>query len=215
MTNFYSQQGQDKYVATKFFPHLRYGVFIDIGAHDGKTYSNTLHFEKKGWTGICVEPLPSVFKVLKTTRQCICVNAAIDIVNGETNFVSNTGYTEMLSGIEKYYPEKHHARRLKEQRIMGGSTEIIKVPTIRLDTLLEKHGINRVDYLNVDVEGGEYEVIKSIDFNTVDIHVIGFEDNYQENSASIISYLTTKGYQYDSRTGGDIFMVKKSIYYKK
>ena len=120
----------------------------------------------------------------------------------------------MLSGIEKYYPEKHHARRLNEQRIMGGSTEIIKVPTIRLDTLLEKHGINRVDYLSVDVEGGEYEVIKSIDFNTVDIHVIGFEDNYQENSASIISYLTTKGYQYDSRTGGDIFMVKKSIYYK-
>lgn len=212
MTNFYSQQGQDKYVASKFFPYLRYGVFVDVGAYDGETYSNSLHFEKKGWTGICVEPLPKMFKKLHNNRKCVCINAAIDTEEGEVEFISNSGYTEMLSGIKKYYPEKHHDRRIKEQSIMGGDTEIIKVPTVRLDTLFKQHGIKRIDYLSIDVEGGEYAVIKSIDFDNVDIHVIGFEDNYQEDSVAIIIYLINKGYIYDSRTGGDIFMVKTTIY---
>lgn len=213
MLSFYSQQGQDKYVASKFFPHLRYGFFVDVGAHDGKTYSNSLHFENKGWTGICIEPLPEVFKTLKANRKCICINAAIDTEEGEIEFISNSGYTEMLSGIKKYYPAKHHERRIKEQFIMGGTTEIIKVPTIRLDALFKQHGIKRIDYLSIDVEGGEYAVIKSIDFNDVDIHVIGFEDNYHdENSADIITYLINKGYVYDSRTGGDIFMVNLNHY---
>lgn len=208
MLEYYSQQGQDKYVVSRFFPHLRYGVFVDVGAHDGKTFSQSLHFEKKGWTGICVEPLPEVFNALKSLRKCVCVNAAIDVEEGETDFVKNGGYTEMLSGIQKYYPDKHHERRLKEQRLMGGGTEIVKVPTVRLDTLLKRQGIKRVDYLSIDVEGAELAVVKSINFDDVDIEVIGFEDNYPEDSVSVVGYLLSKGYSYDSRTGGDIFMIK-------
>lgn len=149
--------------------------------------------------------MPSVFETLKLNRKCICVNAAI--VDCEVEFNNNSGYTEMLSGINKYYCKDHIERIAKE----GGTSKSIKVPTVRLDTLFKKHGINRIDYLSIDVEGGEYAVIKSIDFDKVDIHVIGFEDNYPEKSVIIMSYLVGKGYIYDSRTGG-IFLWLKHLY---
>lgn len=211
MTAFYSQQGQDAYVATRFFPHVRQGVFVDVGAHDGKTYSNSLHFEQKGWTGVCIEPLPDVFRTLAGTRKCLCINAAVDTEEGEVDFISNSGYTEMLSGIEKYYPAKHHERRKREQQSKGGESKVIKVPTIRLETLFKMYGITRVDYLSIDVEGGEYAVVRSINFDLVNVQVIGFEDNYHEDSIAIMVYLINKGYTYDSRTGGDIFMAKMTI----
>ena len=59
---FFSQLGQDRYLLENFFRGKRGGVFVDIGAYDGQTFSNTLFFERSmAWTGLCIEPLPSAF----------------------------------------------------------------------------------------------------------------------------------------------------------
>jgi hypothetical protein len=70
---FYSQVGQDRFLLENFFRGRRNGVFLDIGAYDGETLSNTLFFEESmGWTGLCVEPLPSAFAKLKARRKAVC-----------------------------------------------------------------------------------------------------------------------------------------------
>ena len=57
--NFFSQTGQDRLLFEHFFRGKRNGVFVDVGAYDGTTFSNTLFFERSmGWSGLCVEPLP-------------------------------------------------------------------------------------------------------------------------------------------------------------
>jgi hypothetical protein len=91
---------------------------------------------------------------------------------------------------------------------MGSTTEIIKVNTKRLETIFDEHSISHINYLSIDVEGAEFEVIKSINFDKVFIDVIGFEDNYHDVSIPIIEYLENKGFMFISRTG-DIFMINK------
>ena len=59
----YSQYEQDIYILNNFFQNKKDGMFVDIGAHDGVTISNSLLFEKIGWNGICVEPLPKIFDI--------------------------------------------------------------------------------------------------------------------------------------------------------
>ena len=69
---------------------------------------------------------------------------------------------------------------------MGSTTEIIKVNTNKLETIFDKNNISKVNYLSIDVEGAEFEVIKSINFDKVFIDVIGFENNYDDNSIPIL-----------------------------
>lgn len=64
-SQFYSQAGQDKYLIENIYKNKEKGFFIDIGAHDGITYSNTYYLEKElGWSGICIEPNPKIYKQL-------------------------------------------------------------------------------------------------------------------------------------------------------
>ena len=61
---FYSQFEQDKFVYENFFINKNKGYFVDIGAHDGVTFSNSKFFEELEWDGVCIEPNPKVFSIL-------------------------------------------------------------------------------------------------------------------------------------------------------
>ena len=90
---YYSQYGQDAFLYNKIFAYKAgNGIFIDVGAYDGITFSNTYLFEKLGWTGICIEPDPSSFEVLKKTRNCILENCAISDVEREEDFYKLSGF---------------------------------------------------------------------------------------------------------------------------
>ena len=82
----------------------------------------------------------------------------------------------------------------------------IKVKTQKLESVFDEYNIKNVNYLSIDVEGGEFAVIKSINFNKVFIDVIGFENNYPDTSEKIIKYLETKNYKI-SHKSRDIFMI--------
>ena len=213
---YYSQVGQDKFLNEKYFKNKKNGIFIDVGAHDGITGNNSYFFEKElGWTGICIEPLPLIYKKLKKNRNSININCAVDVLDGETEFIENKGWTQMLSGILKYYDKRHFQRRDKEIKIRGGKTNIINVETFTLKTICDTHNIKKIDYLSIDVEGGELSVIQSIDFNKVFIDIIGFEDNYPDISPLIIEYLQNNNYEFVQKHKFDIFMIHKNSIYNK
>lgn len=213
---FYSQDSQDMYLEKTIFRGYKNGFFVDVGAHDGVSINNTLHFEKyNNWKGINIEPIKKVYDKLVNNRpNNINLNLAVCNNDGETDFLCNTGYTEMISGIKDNFDSRHWQRLQNENKIMGSTTEIIKVNTKKLETICDEYNISHINYLSIDVEGAEFEVIKSINFDKVFIDVIGFENNYDDNSIPIIKYLEDNNFVMIHKSL-DIFMIhRQSIFYK-
>jgi FkbM family methyltransferase len=183
---------------------------MDVGAHDGVSLNNTLYFEKNNnWTGINVEPIKSIYDKLVINRpNCINLNYAVCDKDGTADFICNTGYTEMLSGLKNNYDPRHYNRLNWENQQMGSTTKIITVDTKRVETICDEYDIQHIHYLSIDVEGAEFDVIKSINFDKVSIDVIGFENNYHDTSPPIIEYLKNKNFIV-IETSLDIFMINK------
>lgn len=214
---FYSQFKQDEFLEKNIFKGLKNGFFMDIGAHDGVSINNTLYFEKNNdWKGINVEPIKKVYKKLIINRpNCINLNYAICNKDGESEFFCNSGYTEMLSGLVENFDPRHFNRLSRENAAYNANTEIIKVKTKRIETICDTFNIKHINYLSIDVEGAEFEVIKSINFDKVFIDVIEFENNYNDTSIPIVKYLESKDFEIFHKEL-DIFMInKKSVFYKK
>ena len=199
---FYSQCKQDSYLYENVFKEKRNGVFVDIGASDGIHLSNTYFFEKyMGWTGICIEPIPEIFSLLRTNRKCICIQGGISDRQGKAPFLRITPpinaspacRIDMLSGnLEKYDPR--HLERVRQALALdGGSSEVIIVNFYTFNQILQENKIYHVDYLSIDTEGGELDILKSIDFSRFDIDIINVENNY--NSPSFQQFLEPLGYK--------------------
>ncbi len=197
---YYSQIGQDRILNEQLFKNKRNGIFIDIGAHDGITHSNTYFFERElNWTGICFEPLPHIFEKLKQNRTCTCINACVSKIEGFLNFFSVEGYSEMLSGLVDTYDPRHLERLQKEIAIYGGKYSSIEVPSVQLNKVLEANKINRIDLLSVDTEGSELNILQSINFNKLNIWAIAVENNYRNDE--IKNLLTLQGFTFITYIG--------------
>jgi FkbM family methyltransferase len=215
---FNSQDGQDEYLENNIFKGYKNGFYVDVGAHDGITINNTIYFNKNNnWCGINIEPIKNVFDKLVINRPTdINLNCAVCNNDGETEFLCNVGYTEMISGIKENYDIRHLQRLEFENMLSGSTTEVIKINTKKLETILDENNISHINYLSIDVEGAEFEVIKSINFDKVFIDIIGFENNYDDLSIPIIEYLENNGFIRINKSAlVDIFMINKmSIFYK-
>ncbi len=193
---YYSQIEQDKYLNEVVFKNYNNGTFVDVGAHDGVTLSNSYFFEKyRHWNGICIEPMPETFNKLRENRpSTLSLNIAIDETEGEADFILNSGYTEMLSGLASKIDNSHLNRINRENNEFGGQSQTIRVQTVPLQNVLDKYQLRHIHYLSVDVEGAELSVLKSINFNTTFIDIVDFEHNYSPIKAEIISFLENKGF---------------------
>lgn len=214
---FHSQCQQDIYLEQNVFRGYKNGFFMDIGAHDGVSLNNTLYFEKQNnWTGVNVEPIKNVYdKLVENRPSSINLNCAVSDIDGTAQFYCNTGYTEMLSGLKSNYDERHLGRLTRENRENNSITQIIDVETKRVETICDIHNIKHIHYLSIDVEGAEFNVIKSINFDKVFIDVIEFENNYDDISLPIIHYLESKNFVIIHKSL-DIFMINKaSEFYAK
>lgn len=205
---YYSQFKQDWYLDNKVFNKKEGGTFIDIGANDGISLSNSYFFEKnRGWNGICIEPLPDTFQKLLSNRKCTLVNACISPEEGFKDFLSISGSSEMLSGLIDKYDQRHIDRIEAEIEYNGGSKSIIKVPCFTLKSILEQNNIEIIDYCSIDTEGGEFEILESIDFNEIEIQAFTVENNYGDKN--IKSLLKSKGYKFIHKEKCDEFYIKR------
>ncbi len=190
MVTYSGQIGQDFLLDSAVFQGMRDGVFVDIGAHDGTTLSNTLVFEReRGWRGLCIEPNPAVFTALTKARKVPTLNVAVGAENGILPFRQVTGHSEMLSGLADTASPDHMARVEREVARFGGNTTIIDVPVRRLDDILAEYGIDEVHYLSIDTEGAERAILASLDHTRVFIHVVDVECNDRREAESIAAAL--------------------------
>ncbi len=190
-TVYKSQYGQDRYLNEIFFHDKRDGVFVDIGANDGLSHSNTWFYEKNlGWKGICIEPSPTTYQELVKKRSSICINGAITPEEGKVIFRDMKGDASKLSGIESEYDP----RQIKKWRLNKREHELVEVDGYRLNDILEKHTLYYIDFLSLDTEGGELEILNSIDFDRFYIHTMTVENNY--DSKEFREFLESKGFNY-------------------
>lgn len=208
--HYFSQFRQDEFLNEVIFNRKRNGFFIDIGAHDGITISNTLYFEKAmDWKGICIEPNPNVFTKLQANRTSSNLNVCVGNGNKTVKFTQIEGYSEMLSGISDAYNEKHLDRINREIETQGGEKKEIDVQMITLDSLPEIQG-QLIDFISIDTEGNEFDIVKSINFSVLNITAMVIENNYGDNR--IKDYLQSFDYQLAYRLDCDEIFVQKQSF---
>lgn len=197
MVEYYSQYEQDKIINDDIFRNMRNGIFCEVGAYNGIKGSNTLFFEKYlKWEGVCIEPNPKFYKELCKNRKCITLQYCAYDEDTEKEFMAISGKGEMLSGINSCYNE-YHSNRISKETIYS-SKKVINVKCIPLKRIFNDYSLNVIDYLSIDTEGSELNIIRGIDFNTVHINVICIEDNYpwSKESMEINKILTINGFKY-------------------
>ena len=194
---YFSQFGQDRYLHQHLFANQRGGVFVDVGAYDGFSGSNTLFFEKfMGWTGLCIEPDPVQFGKLAEYRSCERVQACIADKEGTARFLNVADGLTMMGGLVDYY-EPQDLRMIAER----SKTRIVELPTVRLDTVLKQHNIDTIDYLSIDTEGSELAILKAFDFGRYNVKALSVENN--RNAQQIPDFLQSAGYRRIARLGVD------------
>ena len=205
-----SQIGQDRFI-DEFFDKKENAFFVDIGASDGITCSNTYFLEKyRKWKGICIEPLPEEFKKLQNNRISINLNVSVSDFEGETDFTHIEGYANMLSGITKEYNETHLERIKGEVNHYGGKINNIKVPVKSLQSIFDEYNVKDVDFCSIDTEGSEFNIVKSINFEKTLIKVFIIENNYKETE--IEEFLKNKNYTLHTKLEwDDVFINEKFL----
>lgn len=208
----YSQWNQDKYVYERFFPDSKDGFYVDVGAHDGVTGNNTKLFEDHGWDGLLFEPIPHIFNKLIDNRNGVCIDKCAFNKTGTVNFMVNIGYTEMLSGITSTFDPRHLKRIANTQRTRGGVSKTITVETTTVQHELDIINQTCVDFLSVDTEGSELEVLQGIDFDKTIVKVMTIEDNYPNTFESIDQLLRSKGFVFHTKLIGDNIYINSKYY---
>ncbi len=200
----YASHGQDVFVAEHLPNDSGNRVFVEIGGNDGINLSNTYLLEKEfAWKGVSVEPLPRAYAELEKNRNCITINGAVAEFDGETSFYAIRGGPEMLSGIPDKYDQRHKRRVRKNLKRQKATAEEITVPCFRLDTILKENDIDHIDYLSIDTEGGELDILESIDFNAIPVSLISVENNYFTNE--IEEFMEAHDYRMVGIAGKDEF----------
>jgi FkbM family methyltransferase len=195
-----------EYVLQTITEKIDDGVYVDVGANDGLIVSNTAYMEfDMGWRGICIEPNPNAFKRLINNRNCIKYNCCISDVDCELEFLSVTGYAEMLSCIKSQASNEHINRINSEILKNGGSVENIIVKSVKLQKILDDNNLYKIDYLSIDTEGSELSVLNSIDFDKTYIKFISAENS--SGNDLVKNFLTQKGFRFlDKIFSDEIYM---------
>ena len=182
-----SQLGQDLF-ALYFTSGTKNGFFIEIGACDGVKFSNSLKLEKYGWNGIISEPSPYWIKKIKNRKCLISTKAVFSESNVKLDFGSIEGFPG-LSGLINHF-EKDDNAKLREKSVMA------KVETITLNDLIEQNAPNtKINYISIDTEGSEYEIIKNFNFKKYDVDVFTIEHNFlEEKRNAIFSLMSQNNY---------------------
>ncbi|MCX5791484.1 MAG: FkbM family methyltransferase [Elusimicrobia bacterium] len=198
----FSQYGQDLFCFHSIFGSVKNGVFVDVGANHPKLLNNTYYFEKNGWHGLAFEPQERLRKLWDAERKTKCLPYVLGGENKEVTFIETPGPDDhVLAGVEGFNKIKRSMRTTAAVRTQR-----------RLDEVLLENQVRRVDYLSIDVEGYEMNVLSGLDLSKIDVKCIDIENDSGEpylGSRGLRRQLLNSGYRQVARLAGDDIFVKK------
>lgn len=200
----FSQCAEDKYI-DQLLGYKERGCYVDVGAYHPENISNTYLFYLRGWHGLNIEPTPGRIKQFEKTRpRDINLNVAVGSRASNLDFYCfekpelNTFDVGRLPRIEKW----HHVK----------PSSIVKVELYSLKEILNKYGFTDIDFLNIDVEGFEDEILTTMNFKGVNINVIAVEKHVDINKiqdTALYTHMIKHNYFLDSKLG-PTYIFKKS-----
>lgn len=202
-----SQFGQDRFVDDRVSLGKRGGVFVDIGAYDGVTGSNSLFFERvRGWSGMLVEPVAHRAEAARRARIAPCFPYAVGSCSGSAPFLEiERGMTQMSGFLDGYPADLLAAARSQPHH----RERIIEVPVRPLNAVLDESGLRRIDYLSLDVEGAELAILAAFDFGAFDVGCWSIENNHRR--AEIPEIMEKAGYRLVVRLGVDEIYTRDAV----
>ncbi len=188
LSNSTSQLGQDL-IALALADSKTSGFFVEFGATNGKDLSNTYLLEKNfEWSGILAEPAKSWHRDLRINRDCDIETDCVWKESGVEVLFNEVPYLE-LSTIDQYSSGDMHVESRK-----AGRRYVVN--TISLNELLSKYNAPYfIDYLSIDTEGSEFEILREFDFSKHEFGFISCEHNYTETRDNVSTLLENHGYR--------------------
>lgn len=186
-----AQLGQDLWVLERT-GYKRDGYFVEFGATDGVRLSNTYLLETEfGWRGICAEPNPRFFAELQRNRRCTVSNACIGEKTGDTlEFVLAGEYGGFVKDMDR---DSHGGKR---NAYLSDAKNLQTFKTTSLhDLLTDKGAPTQIDYLSIDTEGSEFEILSAFPFESWQIRLLTVEHNFTADRQRIRDLLQSRGYR--------------------
>jgi FkbM family methyltransferase len=195
----YAQFSEDRSL-DEVFGARTHGYCVEVGAHDGVTGSATYAFERKGWDCLLIEPVPECAAEIKRRRNCQVVTCAASARDGEATFLVAKNVEEM-STLDASPEHREWIERA------GGRIEEITVRTRPLDDILSDAGFPEVQFITIDVEGHELDVLKGFSLEVYRPRIVIAEnnslnpDNWPRRDSAVTAYLADRGFVHFRRSG--------------
>lgn len=195
----FSQRDEEKYILEYFKDFT--GSFLDLGAYDGKTFSNTHQLALNNWKGVCVEASPSLHSALsnlyKNNLNIKIVKKGVGVMNGVLPFYDFNG--DAIGSFDRTHADKW-ARNTKTPY------KIIDVEVISLDELLLEIG-HDFNFINIDVEGWSQVVLQHLPFEKlIGLKMICVE--YDNQLSNILQFMNKQGFTLLHKTSENILLVR-------
>ena len=185
------------------FPDSKHSYFVDVGASDGIYGSNTFSLEKRGWSGLCVEPHPYLSKQIEKNRECKIEESLVSDKNDSVEFLMQTEEVK-IEGVSANKDELalfggfSHAwqggsgvvSNWNKEKIEEFSKKgkIIEKETVTLTEILEKHSCPQyIELLDIDTEGNDHKVLEGIDWSFYRFASILIEGNDEKIKEKLLS----------------------------
>jgi FkbM family methyltransferase len=186
----------------KYFEPGYIGTCIDIGAGMGTERSNTYYFEKNRWVCLCIEPNPNLYRHMRMYRR-LALNLACSNYDKKSApfqvYVVNQDNQEAISSLVV------DQRLVESHKGIIDKTYEIQVEVKKLDTILSKINIEKIDFISIDTEGTELDVLQGFDIARWKPKLLVIENNF--NDTKLKEYLSKFGYILSERIGVNDFYV--------
>jgi FkbM family methyltransferase len=186
-----AQHGEDRWLEAYFKGEP--GFFVEVGAYDGIVLSNTYFLESIGWSGILIEPDPAKAARCRANRPKARVYECAAVASDATKSIT----FNVVEGGE-VYSAAGELTELQQKRLQGwGLTpKPMTVAARTLDSMLAEVAPPRVDFVSIDVEGGEVDVLRGFDLARWRPRVVMVEVNSRVRSTGVREAFTRQGYVY-------------------
>jgi FkbM family methyltransferase len=182
---YYGDLEIDKFILESFFKDYK-GIMIEIGAGPTTSFSMSKAFRERGWRAICVDANPYYVNLHKSEGNEVYHYAlSNEILKNQDFEIINPDTPCQLAGS---------SIKLRNANLINSPKKIIKVDIITLDWLLELLSVDKLDYISIDVEGWELEVMKGFNAQKYNPKVIVLENFLNEDS--YIKYMNSIGYSF-------------------
>src|SRR5436190_2566981 len=162
-----------------------------------------------GWTGLCVEPMPSAFAKCAAMRKAACANVCLADFEGEADFLEADDVggpaQKMYSGLPEHF-DPRHVRRINAETT---SQTTRRVPVTTLAALLDKHSMFDIDFCSLDVEGAELPILSTFDPKRFRIKVLTIENNWDDER--IPRLMAAKGYEFFAKLEQDYVFKRTDV----